>query len=157
MSSPSNLPPTLSCLSWLIKRVIKGDCDWVKVVKSETKEIMSIIGRGFLKLHWKVRIRCRERTQEWRRKKGRGCLWGWQQWREEKGKREGEDTSAAAWFTECTVTMETFVSPLSSIQSGSPTSGVWGGWRGEGVHGQREGEVGKKRYRWGCWQKNSIL
>lgn len=70
MSSPSCLP--LSCLSWLIKRVIKGDCDWVEVVKSEAKEIMSITGKRVFKLQWKVRIRCSKRKQQGRRQKGRG-------------------------------------------------------------------------------------
>lgn len=61
------------------------------------------------------------RGKEWRRRRegmyegenGRGCVQagGWERRRGKKGKREGEDTSAAAWFTDCTVTMETFVSP----------------------------------------------
>lgn len=148
------LPPP-SCLSWLIKRVIEGDCDWVEGVKSEAREITSIMGKGLFfsncsgKWGWDEG-KVHESAQEGRRKKGRGCVQagGWQQRREKKGKREGEDTSAAAWFTECTVTMETFVSPLSSIQSGSPTSDVWGGggaWPGGGRRGKKVDR--------GCWQK----
>lgn len=145
MSSPSCLLPPPSCLSWLIKRVIKGDCDWVEAVKSEARVLMSLTGNGvfylfiyFFKFHRKVLIRCRRTCARVHQRGGErkgGVVYkhelGSRGGRREKGKREGEDTSAAAWFTECTVTMETFVSPLSSIQSGSPTSGVWG-WGGGG-------------------------
>lgn len=127
---------------------------WYTEYKNEAEEVVSIKTEGFkitgerdagkvcMSASWKGGVVYKERLGE---KEG------------EKGKREGEDTSAAAWFTDCTVAMETFVSPLFDPKWWSKqwchNLRVKEGKGGEGVGMDSRGRGAEE----GCWQKSHPL
>lgn len=142
------LPPP-SSLSWLIKRVIEGDCDWVEVVKSEAREITSIMGKGFLVFQIAAESEDEIQGRYTRVHKRGGERKGGVVYRQEVGSKGGRKRERGKEKTRLPQhDLQNALSPwrlLSALSLRSKVVVQPAASEGEEMHGQGEGKGGRKR------------